>query len=104
MKEEQTEQKEVILLSGLMFLAAFIVAGLNFRFKWIILPDWVSYAAAAVFMIAYALYAEVLRENAYLSRTVEVQKNQKVIDTLSTPLTLTQRNSLYYLYQNLKGR
>ena len=64
-----------------MFLAAFIVAGLNFRFKWIILPDWVSYAAAAVFMIAYALYAEVLRENAYLSRTVEVQKNQKVIDT-----------------------
>ena len=81
MKEEQTEQKEVILLSGLMFLAAFIVAGLNFRFKWIILPDWVSYAAAAVFLIAYALYAEVLRENAYLSRTVEVQKNQKVIDT-----------------------
>ena len=81
MKEEQTEQKEVILLSGLMFLAAFIVAGLNFRFKWIILPDWVSYAAAVVFLIAYALYAEVLRENAYLSRTVEVQKNQKVIDT-----------------------
>ena len=64
-----------------MFLAAFIVAGLNFRFKWIILPDWVSYAAAVVFLIAYALYAEVLRENAYLSRTVEVQKNQKVIDT-----------------------
>ena len=81
MKEEQTEQKEVILLSGLMFLAAFIVAGLNFRFKWIILPDWVSYAAAVVFLVAYALYAEVLRENAYLSRTVEVQKNQKVIDT-----------------------
>ena len=81
MKEEQTEQKEVILLSGLMFLAAFIVAGLNFRFKWIILPDWISYAAAVVFLIAYALYAEVLRENAYLSRTVEVQKNQKVIDT-----------------------
>ena len=64
-----------------MFLAAFIVAGLNFRFKWIILPDWVSYAAAVVFLVAYALYAEVLRENAYLSRTVEVQKNQKVIDT-----------------------
>ena len=80
-KEEQTEQKEVILLSGLMFLAAFIAAGLNFRFKWITLPGWVSYAAAVVFLIAYALYAEVLRENAYLSRTVEVQENQKVIDT-----------------------
>ena len=80
-KEEQNEQKKVILLSGLMFLAAFIVAGLNFRFRWIILPDWVSYAAAAVFLIAYALYAEVLRENAYLSRTVEVQEDQKVIDT-----------------------
>ena len=80
-KEEQKEQKEVILLSGLMFLAAFIAAGLNFHFKWITLPDWISYAAAAVFLIAYALYAEVLRENAYLSRTVEVQENQKVIDT-----------------------
>ena len=80
-KEEQNEQKEVILLSGLMFLAAFLLAGLNFRFRWITLPDWVSYAAAALFLIAYALYAEVLRENAYLSRTVEVQENQKVIDT-----------------------
>ena len=80
-KEEQSEQKEVILLSGLMFLAAFIVAGLNFRFKWILLPDWVSYVAAAVFLAAYALYAEVMRENVYLSRTVEVQENQKVIDT-----------------------
>ena len=80
-KEEQTEQKEVILLSGLMFLTVFIAAGLNFRFKWIILPDWVSYAAAVVFLISYALYAEVLRENADLSRTVEVQENQQVIDT-----------------------
>ena len=80
-KEEETEQKEVILLSGLMFLAAFIVAGLNFRFGWLLLPDWVSYAAAVIFLIAYALYAEVLRENVYLSRTVEVQENQKVIDT-----------------------
>ena len=80
-KEEQNEQNEVILLSGLMFLAAFLLAGLNFRFRWITLPDWVSYAAAALFLIAYALYAEVLRENAYLSRTVEVQENQKVIDT-----------------------
>ena len=80
-KEEQAEQKEVIFLSGLMFLAAFIVAGLNFRFRWITLPGWISYAAAVVFVFAYALYAEVLRENAYLSRTVEVQENQKVIDT-----------------------
>ena len=80
-KEEQPEQKKVIRLSGLMFLAAFITAGLNFRFKWIILPDAVSWAAAAVFLAAYALYAEVLRENVYLSRTVEVQENQKVIDT-----------------------
>ena len=80
-KEEQSEQKNVILLSGLMFLAAFVFAGLNFRFQWIILPDWVSFAAATVFLLAYALYAEVLRENAYLSRTIEVQENQKVIDT-----------------------
>ena len=64
-----------------MFLSAFIAAGLNFRFKWIILPGAVSLAAAAVFLLAYILYAEVMRENAYLSRTVEVQENQKVIDT-----------------------
>ena len=80
-KEEQTEQKEVIVLSGLMFLAAFITAGLQFRFKWLMLPDWISYVAAVIFLLAYVLYAEVLRENAYLSRTVEVQENQKVIDT-----------------------
>ena len=80
-KEEQTEQKTVILLSGLMFLAAFIAAGLNFRFGWFALPGAVSFAAAIVFLLAYVLYAEVMRENAYLSRTVEVQENQKVIDT-----------------------
>ena len=80
-REEQSEQKTVLVLSGLMFLAAFIVAGLNFRFGWIVLPDWVPWAAAAVFLLAYALYAEVLRENVWLSRTVEVQENQKVIDT-----------------------
>ena len=80
-KEQQAEQKTVILLSGLMFLAAFILAGLGFRFGWLVLPAWVSYAAAAVFLAAYALYAEVLRENVYLSRTVEVQEGQKVIDT-----------------------
>ncbi len=80
-KEQESEQRTVIALSGLMFLAAFIVAGLNFRFGWIVLPMWVSYVFAALFLIAYALYAEVLRENVYLSRTVEVQENQKVIDT-----------------------
>lgn len=80
-KEEETEQKTVIMLSGIMFLAAFVVAGLNFRFGWIVLPEWVSYAGAIIFLAAYALYAEVLRENAYLSRTVEVQQDQKVIDT-----------------------
>jgi protein-S-isoprenylcysteine O-methyltransferase Ste14 len=80
-KEEQPEQKTVIVLSGVMFLAAFIVAGLNFRFGWIVLQNWIVYAATAVFLLGYILYAEVLRENAYLSRTVEVQENQKVIDT-----------------------
>ncbi len=80
-KEEQSEQRAVIALSGLMFLAAFVVAGLNFRFGWIVLPDWVSYVSAVVFLLAYALYAEVMRENVWLSRTVEVQENQKVVDT-----------------------
>ena len=80
-KEKQREQNIVIKLSGLMFLAGFIVAGLNYRFAWHILPLWVSIAAAVVFLIAYLLYAEVLRENTYLSRTIEVQENQKVIDT-----------------------
>ena len=80
-REKESEQKAVIALSGLMFLTAFIAAGLNFRFQWIILPAWVSWAAAAVFLLAYALYAEVLRENVWLSRTVEVQEHQQVIDT-----------------------
>ena len=80
-KEEQSEQKTVILFSALMFLASFIVAGLNFRFGWIVLPAWVSYAAAAVFILGYVLYAEVLRENVWLSRTVEVQEDQTVVDT-----------------------
>lgn len=80
-KEKQQEQNLVVKLSGLMFLAGFIVAGLDFRFSWLVLPDWVSYVAAGVFLLAYVLYAEVLRENTYLSRTIEVQENQKVIDT-----------------------
>ncbi len=80
-KEEEGEQKAVIALSAFLFLAAFITAGLNFRFGWVILPGWVPYAAAAVFLLAYILFAEVLRENTWLSRTVEVQEGQKVVDT-----------------------
>lgn len=80
-KEKQAEQSLVVKLSGLMFLFGFVTAGLNFRFKWIVLPDWVSWAGAAIFLFSYLLYAEVLRENTYLSRTIEVQDGQKVIDT-----------------------
>ncbi len=80
-KEEQAQQKLVLALSGAMFLAAFVVAGLNFRFGWFVLPTWVSVAASVVFLLAYLMYAEVLRENEYLSRTVEVQEDQQVIDT-----------------------
>lgn len=80
-KEEESEQRTVVALSGLMFLAAFIFAGLSFRFGWLMLPFPVSIAAAVVFLAGYAMYAEVLRENTYLSRTIEVQEDQKVIDT-----------------------
>lgn len=80
-KEEQAEQKQVIALSGLMFLAAFVLAGLNFRFGWLVLPRWIVWTAAALFLLGYLLYAEVLRENVWLSRTIEVQAGQKVIDT-----------------------
>ena len=80
-REEQAEQKTVIALSGMMFLAAFLLAGLNVRFRWMILPAWVSFAASALFLLGYVLYGEVLRENRYLSRTVEVQEGEKVIDT-----------------------
>ena len=80
-RETQPRQRAVIALSGLMFPAAFIAAGLDFRFGWTRLPGWVSYAAAVVFLVGYGLYAEVLRENVWLSRTVEVQAGQKVVDT-----------------------
>ncbi len=80
-KEEQSQQKTVIALSGAMFLFGFITAGINFRVGRLILPAGVSAAAAVVFILAYIMYGEVLRENTYLSRTVEVQENQKVIDT-----------------------
>ena len=81
MKEEQGEQRQVIAWSGLMFLASFLLAGFNFRFGWIPLPPWIVYTAAVLFLLAYLLYGEVLRENVWLSRTVEVQEHQKVIDT-----------------------
>lgn len=80
-KEEEKEQKTVVALSGAMFAAAFVAAGLSFRFKWLVLPKWAVMIGTIVFLLAYAMYAEVLRENTYLSRTVEVQENQKVIDT-----------------------
>ena len=80
-KEEQKEQDLVIKLSGLMFLVGFIVAGLGVRFGWYILPKGVVICAAVIFVVAYVLYAEVLRENTYLSRIIEVQEKQKVIDT-----------------------
>ena len=80
-KEKEAEQRTVVKLSGLLFLIAFVVAGLNWRFGCWILPNWAVWAAAGLFLGAYLLYAEVLRENTYLSRTIEVQENQKVIDT-----------------------
>ena len=80
-KEEQSEQKTVIALSALMFISAFVVAGLNFRFGWLSIPNWLVFTGLGMFLASYMLYAEVLRENTYLSRTIEIQENQKVIDT-----------------------
>ena len=80
-KEEEKEQKAVVALSGGMFVAAFVIAGLNWRFQWLVLPEWVVWLAAALFLFGYVLYGMVLRENTYLSRTIEVQEDQKVIDT-----------------------
>lgn len=80
-KEEQNEQKWVVALSGLLFIAMFVVAGLNFRFGWLLMPNWTTYVAAGIFLLGYILYAEVMHENVWLSRTVEVQENQQVIDT-----------------------
>lgn len=80
-KEKESKQKIVVALSGLIFLAAFILAGLDFRYGWTEIPDWAVWASTAVLLLSYAMYAEVMRENAYLSRTIEVQEGQKVIDT-----------------------
>lgn len=81
LKETQKEQKKVIAYSGIMFITGFIVAGLNYKYNWHMLPNSVVIGASIIFILAYILYAEVLRENAYLSRTIEVEKNQKVVDT-----------------------
>ena len=80
-KEEEKEQKWVVALSGMIFIAMFVVAGLNRRYMWWMLPDWTVYVAAGLFLVGYLLYAEVLRENVWLSRTIEVQEHQKVVDT-----------------------
>lgn len=80
-KEKQREQDIVVKLSGLMFLCGFLLAGLDFRFSWMPLPFGVSIGAAVAFLVAYVLYAEVLRENTYLSRTIKVEHGQKVVDT-----------------------
>ncbi len=80
-KEKEKTQKYVILSSGLMFLTGFIIAGLNYRFSWIVMPKVIVIIASIIFLISYILYAEVLRENTYLSRTIKVQENQKVVDT-----------------------
>ena len=80
-KETQSEQKDVIKYSGLMFLAAFIIAGLNYRFQWIMMPRAIVWIGVVVFLLAYCLFGEVLRENQYLSRVIEVQEDQTVVDT-----------------------
>ncbi len=80
-KEKENTQKGVVAFSALVFFVGFIVAGLDFRFGWSYIPKTVTVIASVLFLIAYILYAEVMRENTYLSRTIEVQKNQKVIDT-----------------------
>lgn len=80
-KEKENEQKQVVALSFLLFVGGFVVSALDFRFRWSNLSLGIVIAAAVILLISYGLYAEVMRENAYLSRTVEIQENQKVIDT-----------------------
>lgn len=80
-KEKDSKQKNIVKFSGLIFLIGFIVAGLNYRFKWLVIQQLTVIIASIVFLLSYLMYAEVLRENKYLSRTVEVQENQKIIDT-----------------------
>ena len=80
-KEKEGEQKSVVAMSSLLFLAMFVIAGLNYRLGWWILPEWLVITGAILFLLGYAMYAEVMRENVWLSRTVEVQDNQQVVDT-----------------------
>ena len=80
-KEKRSTQKGVVAMSGLIFIGGFVVAGLNYRFGWHTLPNYISYLFATIFIIGYTLYAEVMRENTYLSRTIEIQENQTVIST-----------------------
>lgn len=80
-REKENTQKGVVALSALLFIAGFVVAGLDFRFGWTDVPFWCVVTASAVLLLSYGLYAEVMRENAYLSRTIEVQNGQKVVDT-----------------------
>ena len=80
-KEKQATQKGVVAYAGLMFIAGFVVAGMDFRFGWSKMSQWVTIAASVLFLVSYALYAEVMRENAYLSRTIQVEEGQKVVDT-----------------------
>ena len=79
-KEKESKQKVLLIFGGVMFICGFVVSGLNYRFEWIILPKWIVFIAMIIFLLAYVLYAEVLRENMYLSRIIEIQENQKVID------------------------
>ena len=80
-RESESDQKKVVAFSGIMFLLGFITAGLNYHFQWLMLSNWFVIVFSLVFLFGYGMYAEVLRENTYLSRTVEVQENQKIIDT-----------------------
>ena len=80
-KEKAREQDLVVKLSGLMFICGFVLAGLGFRFGFYTLPEWVSAVGAVLFLLSYVMLAEVLRENTYLSRTIKVEENQKVVDT-----------------------
>ena len=80
-KEKEAEQRSVVAMSAIMFVAAFVVAGFNFRYSWIVMPLWAVWSAVVLFLLSYLMYARVMRENAYLSRTIEVQEGQKVIDT-----------------------
>ena len=80
-KEERTKQKGVVAMSGLLFLACFIIAGLDFRFGWSAIPSWVLITSSSVFLLSYGMYAEVMRENEWLSRSIEVAEGQKVVST-----------------------